>query len=459
VAVAALVIGAVVAVSASGDSTTSAASTESFVPLSPARVLDTRGGAKVGNAAGTGAPYVLQVLGKGGVPVSGVGAVALNVTVTLTEDPTVGGGYVTVFPCGTRPDASNLNFVGGQTIANSVIAPVSASGEVCFYVYGTAHLIADVSGYFPTGSGFSSLSPARVLDTRGGAKVGNAAGTGAPYVLKVTGQGGVPVSGVGAVALNVTVTQTEDPTVGGGYVTVFPCGTRPDASNLNFVGGQTIANSVIAPVSASGEVCFYVYGTAHLIADVSGYFPTGSGFSSLSPARVLDTRGGAKVGNAAGTGAPYVLKVTGQGGVPVSGVGAVALNVTVTQTEDPTIGGGYVTVFPCGTRPDASNLNFVGGQTIPNSVIASASGEVCFYVYGTAHLIADVSGYFPTGSPQPPPPQPQPPQPQPPQPQPPRRPPRRPRPHRTCRCGGMRGGVIASVSKSTLLASRGRMRW
>jgi hypothetical protein len=31
---------------------------------------------------------------------------------------------------------------------------------------------------------------------------------------------------------------------------------------------------VIAPVSASGEVCFYVYGTAHLIADVSGYFPT-----------------------------------------------------------------------------------------------------------------------------------------------------------------------------------------
>jgi hypothetical protein len=152
VAVAALVIGAVVAVSASGDSSTSAATTESFVPLTPARVLDTRGGAKVGNAAGTAAPYVLQVTGQGGVPASGVGAVALNVTVTLTEDPTIGGGYVTVFPCGTRPDASNLNFVGGQTIPNSVIAPVSASGEVCFYVYGTAHLIADVSGYFPTGS-------------------------------------------------------------------------------------------------------------------------------------------------------------------------------------------------------------------------------------------------------------------------------------------------------------------
>jgi hypothetical protein len=130
-----------------GDSPTSA-STSPFVPLFPSRVLDTRGGAKVGNAAGTGTPFALQVLGKGGVPSTGVGAVALNVTVTQTEDPTIGGGYVTVYACGTRPDASNLNFVSGQTIPNSVIAAVSSSGEICFYVYGTAHLIADVSGYF-----------------------------------------------------------------------------------------------------------------------------------------------------------------------------------------------------------------------------------------------------------------------------------------------------------------------
>jgi hypothetical protein len=41
---------------------------------------------------------------------------------------------------------------------------------------------------------------------------------------------------------------------------------------LNFVAGQTIPNSVIAPVSASGDVCFYVYGRAHLLVDVSGWF-------------------------------------------------------------------------------------------------------------------------------------------------------------------------------------------
>ena len=74
--------------------------------------------------------------------------------------------------------------------------------------------------------------------------------------------------------MNVTVVDGENPTTGGGYVTVYPCGKRPDASNLNFTSGQTIPNSVLAPVSANGTICFYVYGTAHLLADVSGYFAT-----------------------------------------------------------------------------------------------------------------------------------------------------------------------------------------
>ena len=121
----------------------------SFVALSkPERLLDTRpSGVKVGAIDGSGAAYELQVGGEKGVPSSGVAAVALNVTVVDGEAGDF-GGFVTVYPCGTRPDASNLNFTSGQTIPNSVIAPVSNSGKVCFYVYGKAHLLADVSGYF-----------------------------------------------------------------------------------------------------------------------------------------------------------------------------------------------------------------------------------------------------------------------------------------------------------------------
>ena len=148
VAIAVSLVVATVVLSVGGESPTSAASASSFVPLTPSRVLDTRSGAKVGAADGNGAALKLNVLNKGGLPGVGIGAVALNVTAANGEDPTIGGGYVTVYPCGTRPDASNLNFTAGQTIPNAVIAPVSASGDVCFYVYGKAHLIIDVSGYF-----------------------------------------------------------------------------------------------------------------------------------------------------------------------------------------------------------------------------------------------------------------------------------------------------------------------
>ena len=168
---------------------------QSFVPLNPARVLDTRGGGKVGALDGSGAAQTLRVSGKSGVPSSGVAAVALNVTAVEGENPLVGGGYVTVYPCGTRPNASNLNFIGGQTIPNAVIAPVSSSGDICFYVYGKAHLLVDVSGYFPVGSGFSAVTPARLSDSRGGGKVGALDGSGAAQTLRVIGQVGGAVVG------------------------------------------------------------------------------------------------------------------------------------------------------------------------------------------------------------------------------------------------------------------------
>jgi Tol biopolymer transport system component len=362
----------------------------------PVRLLDTRGsGTKVGKTDGTGTPYELTVAGVSGVPSTGVAAVALNVTVVDGEATDV-GGFVTVYPCGDRPDSSNLNFVNGQTVPNAVVAPLSNSGKVCFYVYGKAHLLADVSGYFT--AGFSALSaPTRLLDTRGsGNKVGKTDGTGTAYELTVAGSSGLPAAGtLGTVAMNVTVVDGEATDVGG-YVTVYPCGDRPDSSNLNFVNRQTVPNAVIASVSAAGKVCFYVYGKAHLLADVSGYFT--AGFSALSaPTRLLDTRGsGNKVGKTDGTGTAYELTVAGSSGLPAAGtLGTVAMNVTVVDGEATDVGG-FVTVYPCGTRPDSSNLNFVNGQTVPNAVIASASaaGKVCFYVYGKAHLLVDVAGYF-----------------------------------------------------------------
>jgi len=77
-----------------------------------------------------------------------------------------------------------------------------------------------------------------------------------------------PPNGVAAVALNVTVTNP----IGPGFVTVYPCGLRPTVSSVNFVAGQTVANAVIAPLSASGELCFFSNLDTDLVVDINGFF-------------------------------------------------------------------------------------------------------------------------------------------------------------------------------------------
>ncbi|MGA1345467.1 MAG: S8 family serine peptidase [Ilumatobacteraceae bacterium] len=373
-----------------------------IAPIEPERMLDTRQAVSASGVAPAkvGGANVLElpVLGRSGVPTEGVAAVAMNVTVTDTE---VGpeGGYLTVFPCGGEvPNVSNINFVNGQTVANSVIAPVSAAGTVCFYVYGRAHVIADISGAIMDGNGFASVQPTRRADTRSG--LGDVPATAVEYsVLEVpmVGRAGVPVDGVAAVSINLTVTGTVAPPEGG-YATVFPCGgSIPNASNLNFTTGQTVPNSVISPLSADGRLCVFVYGSAHVIIDVNGVFAEGAGYASMDPARLADTRQGTRVGNRSGTGRDLVVQVTGRAGVPAAGgerAVSAALNVTVTNTEAPD-SGGYVTVYPCGARPDSSNLNFTTGQTIANAVLAplSETGAVCVHVFGSADVLVDVNGY------------------------------------------------------------------
>jgi hypothetical protein len=124
-----------------------------------------------------------------------------------------------------------------------------------------------------TPGGYTSLAPSRLLDTRVpvGVPTASAVAARATVGLQVAGRGGVPVSGVSAVVLNVTVTAPKS----AGFVTVYGDGTAfPTASNLNFVAGQTVPNLVIAPVGANGKVALYngSGGTVHLIADVSGWF-------------------------------------------------------------------------------------------------------------------------------------------------------------------------------------------
>jgi hypothetical protein len=371
-----------------------------YVPLSPVRVLDTRYGTGAPQApVGPGGTISLQVEGGVDDVPSSVTAVVLNVTVT---DPTA-ASYVTVYPDGeSRPTASNLNFSAGETIANLVTVPVGADGEVDFYNHvGSTDLVADLEGYYTasgTGSLLDSIGPVRVLDTRNGTGAPQApVGPGSTISLQVSGVDGVPASGVTAVVLNVTATDT----TAASYITVWPDGlVQPKVSNLNFTAGETIPNLVVVPLLADGKVDLYNNaGSTDLVADLSGYYTAaGAGYTPLGPVRVLDTRNGTGAPQApVGPGGTISLQIAGAAGVPASGVTAVVLNVTATDTT----ASSYVTVWPDGeTQPTASNLNFTAGETIPNLVIVPVGpdGEVDFYNHtGSTDLVADLEGYFTAG--------------------------------------------------------------
>jgi len=380
-----------------------------YTPYGPTRLLDTRSG--LGGTAAqlqNDGSIKLKVAGNGSIP-GGVTAVALN----LTAVNATGNGYIQA-GTGTNSGTSNLNYGADGIFSNSVIAPVAADGTVTLANFGGStsvklDLIADVSGYFApaTASGYTPLTPARVMDTRTG--LGGSKGKLAAKqhdVLTITGadSGGLPATGVTAVALNLTETDTSVE----GFLAAYPDGTAvPNVSAEDWIGSTTKAVTVIVPVGADGKIDVYNGsgngGSADVVADVVGYFSaSGAGlYVPLTPDRVLDTRksGGPVAANSATT-LDFSSAAAGAG--ITSTATAYVLNTTVTQTN----GAGWLAVVPFGSpTPTTSSLNWNGpGATVANLTLATpdAGGEkLSFYNGGgpvsrPAQVVADVMGYFST---------------------------------------------------------------
>lgn len=335
----------------------------------------------------TESTFELQIGGRAGLPADAVAAI-LNVTVVHPG----ADGFVTVWPCGApRPNASNLNFVAGQTVANLVFTKLSDDGKACFATSAYTDVLADISGYFPAGSSYTPIaSPTRLLDTRNGTATPTV-GAGAVQQLEVTNRAGVP-GDAKAVVANVTATRPG----AAGFLTVWPCGqTQPNASNLNFAAGQTVPNLVLTAVGVSGKICLASSAATDLIVDIAGYFPANSSFTAITnPTRLLDSRSG----GAPSVAANIVRKVAigGRSSIPLDAKAAV-VNVTVTRPA----ADGFVTAWPCGEPPPvASNVNFTAGTTVPNLIVGKlgVGGELCISSSATIDLIVDVSGYFPANS-------------------------------------------------------------
>jgi Cysteine-rich secretory protein family len=247
-----------------------ATGTDRYSSVNPSRILDTRQGVGGSRRRAANTAFELAVRGRAGVPANAT-AVAMNVTAVDPEQT----GYVTVYPCGLAPEASNLNVVSGQTRPNLVIVRLSGTGSVCLKAAESGmDLLADVAGYFTplaAAAQFTPLSPLRIVDTRStdsrinGASGGNPVPAQRVVKVVVAGRRGVPAD-VDAVSVNLTVTGAPDD----GYLTAYPCGQLPNASNVNYAAGVDTANAAQVPVSGSGEICLWASTSMHILVDING---------------------------------------------------------------------------------------------------------------------------------------------------------------------------------------------
>ena len=383
-----------------------------FIPVQPARIVDTRSG-----LGGTQGPVLgeatvdFQVIGLGGVPAAAT-SVVLNVTAVNPET----SGFFTVFPTGApRPDASNLNFVGAKTVANLVIARVGAGGKVSVYNYGgRADVLFDVTGYFVAGTTagrFFPLPPLRIFDSRRNPSLnGTVAPIGHGGVLSLVANNQHPATSHYAAALvNITATNAS----AGGYLTVYPFGDPlPASSNLNFKAGQTVANAVIvklgpAPPNGAAVNIFNAFGSTDVVVDLLGVFDDGitpigisgvtgpTAFRALDqPERIFSTR---VTGGLFGPRETRVANVAGARGAP-AGARAVVLNATVAATTEAS----FLSMWPAGLLPPpVSSLNWGPGETVPNFVgvalpfFGATTGQLAIYNdAGSTDVLLDVSGYF-----------------------------------------------------------------
>ena len=353
----------------------------------PTRLVDTR---TTSARLGPGERLVVPVLGRAGVPLTGVGAVQLHVTAVGAA----GSSRLTVHPSGeAAPATSSLYYGRVLPVANTVLARPGADGSVVVTNGSSSvDVMVDAVGWYAaspgTGTaGVHAVAPTRVFDSRAAGRAVRKT----PATVRVVG-GTVP-SGVTAVVANLT---TVEASASGLPVQSWASGQpRPTTSNGNTVKGQAVATQVVVGVGSNGRIALATArGRTHVIVDVVGYV-VGTGSSGgylrpVSPVRLVDTR--AK-GVPLASGRRLSQRVVGRRGIPL---GASAALVTITSVPGPRATGTLVAVGNGERRPSTSHLNARADVPVSRQVVVPLGvdgGIAVARAGGNGHVVIDLVGY------------------------------------------------------------------
>jgi hypothetical protein len=313
-----------------------------FYPVTPCRLVDTRGAAGGFNGIAPFSGPSIPSKGTITIPVQSAAEASANTmpapcgvipstaqaySFNLTVVPAAGGAvdYVSLWPAGSaQPFVSTLDDPQGLIVSNAAIVPAGApSGGISVYNAGPSatDIVIDMNGYFaPPGTGgleFYPVAPCRLVDTRGAAAGFNGIAPFSGPPVPPVGTATIPVqsateasidtepapcgvipSGAEAYSFNLTVV----PMVAGSqvdYVSMWPAGSaQPFVSTLDDPQGLIVSNAAIVRAGTpSGGVSVYNQGPAatDVILDMNGYFaaPAGLQFYPVTPCRLVDTRGAA----------------------------------------------------------------------------------------------------------------------------------------------------------------------
>ena len=429
---------------------TSAPLANTFVPVAPTRICDTRSTSPsnqcTGKTISSNSQITVGVAGYGGVPTTGVTSVLLTATVIASSTVSCGPCYITIWPDGSEmPAASNINYQPSQVISNQVSVMISPyingqGGSIDVYAAsGPVDIAIDVAGYYTPsgGASFVPVTPSRICDTRSGNStqcVGKSLSANTAYVVKVDGQGAIPTSGVVAVVAKITAIDATS----SGYLKVWPDGSPvpQTTSNLNYISGSNnySNNQVTVGVSpylngSGGSVDLWENsGTLDVLIDVKGYYSSSGGvdtYTPIQPVRLANTSCNSPSGLPSGFSkltssnpGPESLPLFeapvydtqcssslayGSSGLPARGISAVVLNVA---TINGTSAAGWLNVYDSSSGNDISTVSDINytGVSGSNTVVASlitvqvgASGNIGFATSQSSpslDIVVDLAGYF-----------------------------------------------------------------
>lgn len=390
--------GLVQAVATSGTAHADATGTGGdYVALAQTKLFDSRG---TTGPLGSTTSVSIPVLGQGGVPSSGVGAVLVDVTAV---NPT-GNGYIRLAPAdGSTPSTSSLSYNDGQTASNSAVVAPGASGQLSLTNnLGTTSVVVSVEGYFTAAGssgtapgGFMPITGTRVLDTRNGTGASSAAPlvANSTTTVAVAGQGDVPANAAAAI-----VNISELNATANGYLTAWASGTsKPATGSVNYSSTGTISTSVTVPIGTDGNIAIQLSnGSADVVIDVQGYFSAGTTDGSglqLADARLYDSRTGGHTSIPAdGT---ISVNVGGTNGLPTYAVAGAVLNITAISPQAT----GTLDIWRAGfLEPSTSQINFAAGAGHSNMQITRPgdSGQISIHnrSAGTVDVTVDLQGWF-----------------------------------------------------------------